>query len=239
MYECEKCDRKFATRHALGGHQRVHSTKPRSGIEVQKMILRSKAKREANIQLYAANPKFCTNCNAVISYDTANARKRDRSYKTYKNLFCNKSCAATYNNTHKTHGTRRSKLENWLEIKLSELFPGIVIHFNKKDAIDSELDIYIPSLNLAFELNGIYHYEPIHGAKLLSNIQNNDKRKFQACLERDIELCIIDSSKLVYFKESNAVPYLNIITDIINTKMVENSGIEPLTFCLQSRHSTN
>jgi len=43
------------------------------------------------------------------------------------------------------------------------LYPDLVIHFNKKDAINSELDIYIPSLKLAFELNGIFHYEPIFG----------------------------------------------------------------------------
>ena len=133
-------------------------------------------------------------------------------------MFCSRSCAATYNNTHKTKGTRTSKLEVWLAKKLQTLFPQIEFHFNRKDAINSELDIYIPSLKLAFELNGIYHYEPIHGNDKLTKIQNNDRRKFQACLEKGIELCIIDSSKLAYFKESNATPYLEIIQKIINQK---------------------
>ena len=80
------------------------------------------------------------------------------------------SCAATYNNKNKTHGTRRSKLECFIEKKLSELYPDLTIHYNQKDTINSELDIYIPSFKLAFELNGIFHYEPIYGEEKLNQI---------------------------------------------------------------------
>jgi len=133
--------------------------------------------------------------------------------------FCSRSCAATYNNTHKTHGTRRSKLEKYLEEELTKLYPKLEIHFNRKDAINSELDIYIPSLSLAFELNGIFHYEPIYGQDKLASIQNNDNRKFQACLEKDIELCIVDTSQQKYFKEKSSKKYLDIICGIIDTKI--------------------
>jgi hypothetical protein len=149
----------------------------------------------------------------------ANFLKWPSQIKATKNNFCNSSCAATYNNLHKTHGTRTSKLEIWLTKKLPKLYPSLKFYFNRKDAINSELDIYIPSLKLAFELNGIFHYEPIYGEDKLSQIMNNDNRKFQACLENGIELCTIDVSKLKYFKDSNAQPYLNIITDIINLKL--------------------
>lgn len=136
-----------------------------------------------------------------------------------KNTFCSKSCAATYNNTHKNHGTRRSKLEIYLEEKLKEKYPNLEIHFNRKDAINSELDIYIPNLKLAFELNGIYHYEPIHGPEKLTSIKNNDQRKFQACLEKQIEICIIDTSSFTYFKEDRAKKFLIIIGNIIDNKL--------------------
>jgi len=136
-----------------------------------------------------------------------------------KNHFCSRSCAVTYNNTHKKHGTRKSKLEVWLESKLIQQYPDLEIHFNRKDAINSELDIYFPSLKLGFELNGIYHYEPIHGDDKLQKIQNNDDRKFQACLEHGIELCIIDSSQQKYFKEKTSQKYLNIINGIINLRL--------------------
>ncbi len=93
------------------------------------------------------------------------------------------------------------------------------IHFNRKDAINAELDIYIPSGNLAFELNGIFHYEPIYGAEKLASIQNNYNRKFKACLEKGIELAFINCSQQKKFKKSTSQKYLNIITSIINSKV--------------------
>lgn len=138
-----------------------------------------------------------------------------------KKAFCGQSCSATYNNTHKKFGIRISKLEKWLSQKLVQLYPNLEFHFNRKDAINAELDIYIPSLNLAFELNGIFHYEPIFGEEKLKLTQNNDKRKFQACLEKQIELCIIDVSKQKYFKKKHSEEYLNIITSLINAKVAD------------------
>lgn len=93
-----------------------------------------------------------------------------------------------------------------------------MILFNDKTTINSELDIYIPSLKLAFELNGIFHYEPIYGKDKLSKIENNDSRKIQACNERNIEICIIDISSLKNFKPHKANSFLNIITNIISKK---------------------
>lgn len=111
------------------------------------------------------------------------------------------------------------KLEFWLEEQLTKNFPQLTILYNQKETINSELDIHIPSLNLAFELNGIFHYEPIHGQDKLSSIQNNDSRKFQACLEREIELVIIDASHLTYFKPKHGMKYYEIISNIISTKI--------------------
>jgi hypothetical protein len=105
-----------------------------------------------------------------------------------------------------------------LQQKLPKLYPDLEFHFNRKDAINSELDIYIPSLQLAFELNGIYHYEPIHGEEKLNQIQNNDNRKFAACIENNISLCIIDASIMKNFKEHKANDFLNIIKNVINQK---------------------
>jgi len=91
-------------------------------------------------------------------------------FKKTNNHFCSRSCAATYNNTHKNTGTKISKLEIWLQTKLTEQYPNLEIHYNRKDTINSELDIYIPSLKLAFELNGIFHYEPIYAEDKLNQI---------------------------------------------------------------------
>lgn len=135
--------------------------------------------------------------------------------KATKHNFCSHSCAATYSNTHKTTGTRRSKLEKWLEEQLTKLHPELKIDFNRTDAIEAELDIFFPSLKLAFELNGIFHYEPIYGADKLASTLKNDNRKILACAENGIELCIIDNSQMRNFKEKSAQKFLDIIEKVI------------------------
>ena len=111
----------------------------------------------------------------------------------------------------------------WVEGQLTTLYPELHILYSDKTAINSELDIYIPSLSLAFELNGIFHYEPIYGKSKLNQIQNNDNRKFQACIEHNIELCIIDTSSQKYFKENSSKKYLDIITHLVTIKMASKA----------------
>lgn len=153
----------------------------------------------------------CSNCGKTFKIKPSKAKKSKSG-----NHFCCKSCAASYNNKHKKYGTRRSKLEAYLEKQLSELYPELEIKYNTKEEINSELDIFIPKYKLAFELNGIFHYEPIFGNHKLEQTKNNDKNKFQLCQEHNISLCVIDTSSLKYFKEQNAEKYLNIIKSIIN-----------------------
>lgn len=159
--------------------------------------------------IFTAKRKYicCATCNTAVIKRNSELRKVN---------FCSSSCAAKYHNAHKTKGSKRSKLEAWLEIQLYKQYPNLLFVFNGKEKIKSELDIYIPSLKLAFELNGIFHYEPIYGKEKLKSIQNNDTRKFQACLEHDIELCIIDTSQQKRFTEQSSMKYLDIIKAIID-----------------------
>jgi len=130
--------------------------------------------------------------------------------------FCSHSCAAKYNNAHKTKGTRRSKLEIWIEEQLKILYPKLEIIFGGKKTINSELDIYIPSLKLAFEINGPLHFKNIYGEKKFASIKANDIFKIQACLENKIELIVIDVSNQSYFNEKTSEKYFNIIKNAIN-----------------------
>ena len=204
---CEHCNKLFfVTKKTIIDAQRVNQRK-------QARFCSKECQDEHRSQKITIN---CTNCHKEFKI-------RQCEFKKSKNHFCSRSCSVTYNNKHKTKGCRRSKLEMFLETKLTTLYPSLKFHFNRKDAINSELDIYVPSLKLAFELNGIFHYEPIYGQDKLSQIQNNDNRKFQACIESGIELCIIDTSKHKYFKEQSSNQFLNIIIDVLNSKSIDST----------------
>ena len=153
----------------------------------------------------------CKNCGEKFM-------KSFKELKKTPNSFCGRSCAGTYNNKNRKHGCRRSKLEAWLEVELVKLYPKEKILFNCKEAIGSELDIHFVDLDLAFELNGIFHYEPIFGNKKLKQIEQNDKGKFKACIDNAIDLCIIDTSKQKYFKPATSKEFLDIILKIVKER---------------------
>ncbi len=205
-------------------------------------------KRNHKNLLDKQNPITCLYCSTVfyksrakIKYSNTHNKRHSKfcSHKCYRNSqqstfqcsgckktvsICEYKAKARKYCTFKCYDLHRpqcfvSKLELLIQEQLSILYPSLDFHFNRRDTINSELDIYIPSLKLGFELNGIYHYEPIYGPEVLARTQNNDKRKFQACLERGVELCVIDSSKNQRITHKTAKPYLDIITNIINQKL--------------------
>ena len=155
----------------------------------------------------------CRNCNKNI------IRKKSEQVRNSNN-FCSHSCSAKFNNKLRDFGKSRSKLEFWIEFQLKQLYPKLKINFNNRKILKGlELDIYIPSLNLAFELNGIFHYEPIYGIDKFQQIQQNDQSKSLACHQAKIDLCVIDTTQQKYFKEATSQKYLDIITNIINCRI--------------------
>jgi hypothetical protein len=84
-----------------------------------------------------------------------------------------------------THVTTCSKFENWLQEQLPKDYPNICFVFNDCVTIGKELDILIPSLNLAFEINGISHYKPIYGMESLERTQISDRLKRDLCYKKD------------------------------------------------------
>lgn len=146
----------------------------------------------------SGNPSHSVHCVKCDKLITIHDNVYNKS-KT-KRFFCSNSCACSYNNTNKQYGTRRSKFEKYVQDQLIIDFPMLEIVYNNKELIGSELDIFIPSLKLAIELNGIVHYEPIYGTDKLSRIQNNDKQKSIRCYELGFEFAVIDTSKCSYHK---------------------------------------
>src|SRR5687768_12581475 len=51
----------------------------------------------------------CAQCQIIVMKPPGEIRK------TKKHVFCSKSCAAIFNNKHKTYGIRRSRVERFLE----------------------------------------------------------------------------------------------------------------------------
>lgn len=208
---CSYCKKEFVKENEKS--QKDNLWRQKAGINIY-------CSRECRLLARGYNPKpkpiYCAHCGKQILSNANYKIKKNKSDRR----FCNSSCAASYNNTHKTHGTRRSRLEKWIESKLSIIYPNLEIKYCDKTEINSELDIFIPSLRLAFELNGIYHYEPIHGKDKLNRIQQNDKNKFQLCQQHNISLCIIDTSKHSYITEKTCKPYLDIIVKIINESLL-------------------
>jgi hypothetical protein len=157
------------------------------------------------------NDVICLQCGATFTpkqFGYANCK--------FPAKFCNRSCAASYRNAHKTCGYRRSKLEQWIQYNLSVIYPTLEVIYNSSKYVGAELDIFIPALKIAFELNGIFHYEPIYGEKSLDSIKQRDQNKFKLCHEHGVSLCVIDISSQSYFKVKSSQKYLDIIKNIID-----------------------
>ena len=199
--ECDICNKKF------------YKVK----YDIQKVIKNNKDNKITFCSYECMRTKQKVNCaNCCVEFE-----KIPTEIKKSKtgNHFCSKSCSATYNNKNKKFGNRRSKLEVWVEEQLKLIYPNIIFHFNEKNTIGSELDIYIPSLKIAFELNGILHYKPIYGLEKLNKIQENDKNKIKECFNAKIDLHTIDTSTQKYVKPSTSKEYLDIIINIINKNL--------------------
>jgi len=110
--------------------------------------------------------------------------------------FCSFECRKLVNN-FKDWGGKRSKLEIAIEKHFKDIFPFMYIRYNKTD-ISHELDIYVPCLELAIELNGPLHYRVIYkknGEERLRRTQQIDREKVVKCREIGIKLFVINVSE--------------------------------------------
>jgi hypothetical protein len=160
----------------------------------------------------------CAQCGKIVR-KTPNQIRRTKA-----NVFCSKSCAALFNNSHKTRGTRRSLLERFLEQQLKEEFATLDLRCNTTDPIGIELDFYFPALHLAIELNGVVHYKPIYGYEKFERIQSNDRVKAARCLEKEIELKVINVSGVKIFSEKEGEKYWNIVKVLVTSVIQKRAG---------------
>jgi hypothetical protein len=87
-----------------------------------------------------------------------------------------------------------------LKLRLEEIFPGketieeyrpSSLSFNPRSRSDVELDIYIPSIRLAFEYQGAQHYGDVFSYGQRQQGKERDPEKTAACLKEGITLISI------------------------------------------------
>jgi len=110
--------------------------------------------------------------------------------------------------------------------RIKEEFPNLNVSYSEKNAlIDAgEVDIWIPSFKLAFEIQGPSHFEPIYGDEKLKSEKANDENKRNKAKELGIVLIEVDISKIKEFRKS--IPFMIAVTkilDIIKNKINENA----------------
>ncbi len=189
---------------------------------------RRKAKRDRGLMTYCGidcrfagqgklkNPLTkcsCKECGKEVLRSAKDIRR-------VSNSFCNASCSVTYTNKRQRKGRSRSKIEIYLEDKLSTEFSFLNFKFNDRTAIGLELDIYLPDLKMAFEVNGIFHYLPIFGLKPFEETEERDKRRREMCNYMGISLTEIDISKMGKFTFKSAFPIFEIIAEQITSKLL-------------------
>lgn len=91
--------------------------------------------------------------------------------------------------------------------------------FNSKKIIGSELDIYFPKLKLAFEINGVFHYQPIYGEDKFKRIQELAEEKRTRCQENDITLVEIDTRTQLQFNEAESKVFVNEIVRRVDERL--------------------
>lgn len=110
---------------------------------------------------------------------------------TKNKKFCSKKCQFDYKKK------KKSKLEFFIYEQIKKDFYYLDIIQNDRTVLNEnlELDLYIPRLRLAFEINGLMHYQYIrYFHKKVSNFQKQilrDKRKKTLCYQNNINLIII------------------------------------------------
>lgn len=114
----------------------------------------------------------CINCGK-------DCLKSIKQLNTIKYIFCNLSCRAIYGNktyNKKTRfGINKSKNETELVNLIKSDFNNLLIKENDRELLNGlEIDIFIPDIKIAIELNGPCHYIPIFGQTELEKTQNKD-----------------------------------------------------------------
>jgi len=206
IFECEECGGEFNStkkyiRRALGITK--HPRKP---------SLKYCCRKCQSIGRRTGEYLKCEECGGEL-YRNRNEINDNKTGKFY----CSNKCKGINWNKNKNYGFNRSKIEIWIEENIKNKYDFEIL-FNDRELLRYEIDIYIPSLKIAFELNGIFHYESIFGEEKLKITKSKDLFKINECNNMGIELFVIDITDVKNFNKKSCKKYLDFIIETINIR---------------------
>lgn len=176
---CPTCNKQFTKKSGLIKYGK--SIRPETDFFCSKECHSISMKTDASV----IHIVKCDHCKVEIQ----------RPWKFLKNQdlhFCNKSCRASYFCKLYNTGHQRSQLELKIEQHIKNKYPDLVLNVNDRDMLNGlELDFYIPSLQLAIEINGPAHFKSIYGDESLIRTQRHDLIKQKWCTKNGIRLLTV------------------------------------------------
>lgn len=132
-----------------------------------------------------------------LSDDELKKRKKN-SQKRWENLDDNKkqNILKLANQAARLSSKIGSKLEKYLLDKL--LFGGFVVEFHKEQVLSNtklQIDLFLPILNVAIEVDGPSHFSPIWGEDALKKNKKYDEKKNGLILGKGMTLIRIKQTK--------------------------------------------
>ena len=117
-----------------------------------------------------------------------------------------------------------SKLEKYIHKKL--LSDGYKVEFHKEQVLVNtklQIDLFVPSINLAIEVDGPSHFQPVWGEQSLSRNKSYDSKKEGLILGRGWNLVRIVQTK-DYSDSRASLIYQSLIDTINNNEDILQSG---------------
>ena len=146
----------------------------------------------------------------------------NEGFDSIPNPFANKEELQKYESSllarMKEDGVKISKWKNEVDLFLLiyQSYPDTIYQYHAPWLGSQSLDVYIPSLKLGFEYQGIQHFEPVDrfgGAEGFKSIQERDQRKKKLCEENGVQV--------IYWNYDEPVNDL-----VLQKKLEQNRNVE-------------
>jgi hypothetical protein len=149
--------------------------------------------------------------------DAALEQRKEKVRQNWKNMDEDEkqNLIRSANNAVRTTSKTGSKLEKFL---LQELLnKGFVVEFHKEQSLVNtklQIDLFLPSINTAIEIDGPSHFLPVWGEEALKKTQTYDQKKQGLILGKGLALIRIKQTK--DFSKSRASLILDELVVLLN-----------------------